>query len=375
MAPRTVIKASDLPESAKDKTIFLTGATGYIGGTVLTYLLSLPAPPAKITALVRDAKKAEALKSISTKGTTIETIVASLSDLEILTSAAESHDIVVSTANADDLDAIKAILEGLKRRKEKTGHRPLLIHTSGTGVLADNAKGQYPNDRIFTDLNPTPATKKSPALLSIATLPETAPHRPVDLAIVIADASAYCKSYIVLPSTIWGPGEGEVFEKGISNSFSQQVPNLVKAALDRGQAGMIGKGANIWNHVNIHDLGELYSLVYAGALRGDIGHGTSGYYFGTTGEYTRYAVASAIGSALIENGWGKDAQPTSFTPEEIQKYFKGSEFDGCNSRGVSDRSKSIGWKPRFTEMADLDKHVKEETVRVEKVFGSKFSKD
>jgi hypothetical protein len=91
-------------------------------------------------------------------------------------------------------------------------------------------------------LNPTPATSKTPELLSFTKIPETNPHRSVDLEIVKADAAGICKSYIVLPSTIWGEGKGELYEKEISNSFSQQIPNMIRAALDRGQAGVIGKG-------------------------------------------------------------------------------------------------------------------------------------
>jgi hypothetical protein len=76
----------------------------------------------------------------------------------------------------------------------------------------------------------------------MATLPESAPHRNVDLAIVVADASAYIKSYIILPSTIYGPGEAEIYKKEIANSFSDQMPTMIRAALDRGQAGMVGEG-------------------------------------------------------------------------------------------------------------------------------------
>jgi len=177
------------------------------------------------------------------------------------------------------------------------------------------------------------------------------------------------KSYIILPSTIWGEGKGEVFSQNISNSFSQQMPNLIKNALDRGRAGFVGKGANIWPHVSINDLAELYGLVFAGALRADIGHGKSGYYLGIAGEYTYFNAASTIGGALVENGWAKEATPTSFTEDEIKKYYNGSYYAGSNSRGVADRSKSIGWKPKQNEMEDFVEHLKKETKRVHDTFG------
>jgi hypothetical protein len=91
-------------------------------------------------------------------------------------------------------------------------------------------------------LNPTPKTQKTPELLSFTKIPETNPHRPVDIEIVKADASGICKSYIILPSTIWGEGKGDLYQKGIANSFSDQIPTLIRASLDRGKAGNFDKG-------------------------------------------------------------------------------------------------------------------------------------
>lgn len=137
------------------KSVFFLGATGYIGGTVLQSVLGSSAPPTTITALVRDEKKAELLKSISTpSGTTIKPLVANLKDTDVLRDQAKEHDIVINCANADDEDAIKAIIEGMKQRRDKTGHRPLLIQTSGTGVLVDDAQGRYPSDLVRSARSP-----------------------------------------------------------------------------------------------------------------------------------------------------------------------------------------------------------------------------
>ncbi|OCF45228.1 NAD dependent epimerase/dehydratase [Kwoniella heveanensis CBS 569] len=361
------------------KTVFFTGATGYIGGTALSYIIGSPAPPKKITALIRDPKKADLLTSLSLakeKGVELVPLVGSLEELEKVRDAAAEHDVVVSTANADDLPGIKAIIEGMKLRKEKTGHRSLLIHTSGTGVLVDKAKGDYPNDIIYTDLNPTPATRDAPALRSMTELSPSAPHREVDLAIIEADKAGLIKSYIILPSTIWGAGKGEVYDKGLSNSFSDQIPTLIKAGLDRGRAGMVGEGKNIWPHVKITDLGNLYSLVYQKATQQNptIGHGPSGYYFGIAGEYTLFGATSRIGQALVKNKLvdTKETTPTTFNEEDLKKYYGGSTYMGTNSRGVADRSKSIGWKPKYDQEDDLFQHIDSEAPRVAKEFGKEW---
>ena len=142
------IDASQFPPAAKGKTVFFTGATGYIGGTVLQKLLSLPTPPSLITILIRDHQKAELLQKLEVAGVKIQALIGSLEDFDKLRKAAEEHDVVVSTANCDDLNGISAMLDGMKQRKAKTGQTSLLIHTSGTGALVDNAKGMYAGDIV-----------------------------------------------------------------------------------------------------------------------------------------------------------------------------------------------------------------------------------
>lgn len=55
-----------------------------------------------------------------------------------------------------------------------------------------------------------------------------------------------------------------------------------------------------------------------------VGHGRDGYYFGTNGEHTWYDISKAIGVALVKRGISKSDEPTTFTTEELVKYF-GSE--------------------------------------------------
>jgi hypothetical protein len=87
----------------------------------------------------------------------------------------------------------------------------------------------------------------------LETLPDSAPHRNVDLAIIGADNEGYVRAYLVAPSTIYGLATGRLVESEIANNHSQQVPSLIRAALGRRRAGMVGKGLNIWPNVHIDD--------------------------------------------------------------------------------------------------------------------------
>ena len=61
------------------------------------------------------------------------------------------------------------------------------------------------------------------------------------------------RTYIVLPSTIYGRAKNPFVDAGIQNPQSVQIPLLIKAALGRKQAGVVGKGVAIWPEVSNDD--------------------------------------------------------------------------------------------------------------------------
>ena len=70
--------------------------------------------------------------------------------------------------------------------------------------------------------------------------------------------SGYARTYIILPSTIYGIEKNGLTEAGIQNPHSIQVPTLIRASLDRGQGGVVGLGKNKWPNVHIDD-GNVFS--------------------------------------------------------------------------------------------------------------------
>ncbi|KAH8117907.1 hypothetical protein DFH11DRAFT_1571372 [Phellopilus nigrolimitatus] len=225
----------------------------------------------------------------------------------------------------------------MKKYKERTGRVPVLIHTSGTGVLADNAAGMFATERVYDDAK----------VEDIESLPVSQIHRPVDVAVVEADKQGYAKTYIILPSTIYAVAKNGLTDAGIQNPHSIQVPLLIRASLDRGQGGMVGLGKNKWPNVHIDDVADLYIVLFD-RIRADpesTPHGREGFYFGATGEHDLFDVSKAVAEALVAVGKGKTATPTTFTQEELDKYFDGSPYLGSNSRCVANRSRAIGWAP------------------------------
>ncbi|HET6468808.1 MAG TPA: NAD(P)H-binding protein, partial [Geminicoccaceae bacterium] len=107
--------------------VFVTGATGYIGGSVAARLL---AAGHEVRGLVRDGAKAALLEAQG-----IVPVPGSLDDADVLRREAAAVDAVVNAASSDHRGAVMALLDGLAG----TG-RPF-VHTSGTSVVADDAAG------------------------------------------------------------------------------------------------------------------------------------------------------------------------------------------------------------------------------------------
>jgi putative NADH-flavin reductase len=104
---------------ATSTKIFILGATGYIGGAILSELLRTSAS-FTISALVRKDQDIAVLEKLG-----VRTIKGSFSDLDKIEQASHEADVVYNAADADDMGLAQAILKGLKSKKE----RGILIQT------------------------------------------------------------------------------------------------------------------------------------------------------------------------------------------------------------------------------------------------------
>ena len=94
------------------------------------------------------------------------------------------------------------------------------------------------DEQIYTDYD-----RPDSPYLSISTLPPDVRHRALNLYVIDQEEKeGICKVYIVVPSHIWGHGQGEVFDRGISHRTTISFPWLVGESLDARQAMVTGKG-------------------------------------------------------------------------------------------------------------------------------------
>jgi nucleoside-diphosphate-sugar epimerase len=337
--------------SSKQINIFLTGATGYIGGSVLTGLLQHPnASNFKITALIRGDENR--VKKLASHGVT--PLVGSSNSTDIIEKAAsESHVVIHTGDSSDDVPSATAIISGLNKRTQTTGKPVIYIHTSGTGVIAENVRGKKGSNIEYNDLDSD----------QINGLPEKNIHRNVDLLVINAvQANPQLKAIIILPPLIYGIGTG------LFNRTSIQLPSLVRSALKRGKAEMIGPGEATWDNVHIADLVDGYIILldqllaaYGPNANPDakpsqyLTTGREGYYFAEGGRNSWRQVSEKLGEVLLKKNIAKSSKVTSFPEDEVENAL-GGPFGwlivGSHSNSKAERIRKLGWKPHQPSLLD-----------------------
>jgi nucleoside-diphosphate-sugar epimerase len=287
--------------------IFVTGASGYIGGSVAT---GLAAAGHSVRGLTRGPANAARLAASG-----IEPVIGTLDEAALLAREAGNADAVINAANADHAEAVRALLSGLR------GSGKPLIHTSGSSVIGDDARGNRSSDHVFDELS------------SLAVNPRKQARRDLDLLVLGAGASDV-RSAVICPSLIYGTGRG-------INVDSVQVPFLVTNALERGVVQVVGAGRNVWSTVHIDDVVDLYLLALAKAPAG-------AFYFAENGEASFRAIADAIAERL---GLSVESLPAAVAASqwgELKAYFT----LGSNSRVRGRQARALGWTPRHASVID-----------------------
>jgi nucleoside-diphosphate-sugar epimerase len=282
--------------------VFVTGATGYIGGSVAAHLA---AAGHRVSGLVRSPAKADAVRSLG-----IRPVLGTLDDGDALAQAAQSADVVINAASADHKGAAVALLGAL------AGSGKLFIQTSGSSIVGTRARG-HRSDAIFDEDTPI---KPSPARAARVALNE----------LILSYRDRGTRPVIICPSLIYGRGHGV-------EPNSMQVPLLMDLARKRGCAAHAGPGENIWSNVHIDDLVVLYALALEKAPAG-------AFYFAENGENSMREVCEAINRALRFEG-----APSAMSMEEAAaEWGEGVAEDtmGSNSHVRAVRARrELGWQP------------------------------
>ncbi|GGI52909.1 NAD-dependent epimerase/dehydratase family protein [Oxalicibacterium solurbis] len=289
--------------------VFITGAAGYIGGSVATRLLQ---EGWKVRGLVRTQEQAERVRKLG-----IDPVIGTLEDTDLLAHEAKQADAVVNAASSDNRPPVEAMLDAL------AGSGKPFIHTSGSSVVGDDARGEWKSDKVFAEDTP------------VDVVPEKAARASLDKLILDA-AQRGVRSVILCNTMIYGTGLG-------ASPDSVQIPPLVAQAQKSGIARYVGQGVNVWSNVHIADVVELYLLALKKAPAGS-------FYFVENGEASYADIVAAIAKRL------KLGAPQSWPVEEAIKEwgFGHAVYSfGSNSRVTAAKARrELGWQPKHASVFD-----------------------
>lgn len=283
--------------------IFLTGATGYIGGSIAARLV---ADGHQVQGLVRAESRRDEIAAMG-----VEPLLGSLDDTALVGDAARAADATINAASSDHRGAAEAICEAL------SGSGKPFLHTSGSSIVGTRAGGKLIGDIYDEDTQFEP----SPARAARVALNED----------ILSYAEQGVQIVVLCPSLIYGLGRG-------IEPHSMQAPWLIELAERDGVAKHVGPGENIWSNVHIDDLVDLYILALEHASVGS-------FYFAENGENSMKEVCQAISKML-----GFDGGTVAMTAEEAAAIWGDGPANatmGSNSRVRAKRARqALGWAPK-----------------------------
>ncbi len=190
--------------------VFLTGATGYVGGAVA---LALSERGHEVTALVRPESDAKQLRE---RGVFI--VAGDLRTLPELSETIAAHDVLIHAAFAskDPVEQDRIAVETF------TSQRGFFIFTSGVWVLG-NSNGKVLDE--WAPLNPIPLVAWRPA------------HETMAL--------AYGRGAVLRPGCVYGGKQS-------------LLADWFAAADQRRPLKIVGEGNNRWAMVDLHDLADCF---------------------------------------------------------------------------------------------------------------------
>lgn len=262
--------------------VFLTGASGYIGSSVLRALV---AHGDEVTALVRSDEKAQAVRDDGGRA-----LVGDVTDSDVVRRLAHEADAVVHTASAKDVDQDFTVTV----LQAQQGTPKPFVHTGG----------------IFTFGDSTDISEQSPA-----SPPAMTAWRGANEAVVRASD---VRTTIVAPGIVYGRGAG------IPMMFVGDGEHEVR---------LVGDGSQRWATVHVDDLGELYVLA---VHRGE----QDGYVLAATGDNPTVrdiAEAGAHGSPVVPES--VDASRERLGAAYADALLMHQEASGAHARAA------YGWNP------------------------------
>ncbi|CRG88020.1 hypothetical protein PISL3812_05045 [Talaromyces islandicus] len=316
--------------------ILVTGAGGYIGGSIVADLLNVK------EGLLKNAGIHAAVRSIE-QGQSLSTLNVHVAQLDLSNKAhvenyLVSHDIgiVVNTATSIDRDVAFNLIAGLSAWRETTGKESYFIHTSGLSAFDENTGWPYGNvkdsDSVYNLENET----KNTYIV-----------RQVDTFIVERCKTSDVTAFMIFPPTLHGRGTGTW------NQLSPQIPALVKASIKEKKVHKFAQNREA-PLAHISDISIFFVHLIEAILQGDnLPTGENGYFFLVSYMIPWWTILERLAARLYARGlvnspeldvWPSDevlAEAVGVPVKFAYSMWNPSPRVSCENRDI------VGWHPKW----------------------------
>lgn len=232
--------------------------------------------------------------------------------LSLVLEAASRHDVIVYAAQLmleEEHDVVGRLLD------VAADQRKTLIFTSGTGVLGQLTGGAWSEDAFAEDDPFTPSRFLG---------------RRVETENQVRN-DGRCRGIVIRPPMVWGPGD------------HGHMALIYESVAKTGAACYVGQGLNLYSHVHVEDLADLYEAAIVQGTGGGLYHAVAGE---TPNRWIAEAVARDMG-----------CETRSVTMDEAMNIW--SKFAVLVVLASSSRSRSprarleLEWSPRHIDLLSM----------------------
>ncbi|KAH9992559.1 hypothetical protein F4779DRAFT_239776 [Xylariaceae sp. FL0662B] len=342
--------------------ILLTGATGYVGGTLLNTLLKCEDPIIKGLTFdlpVRRGDQAEKLRGAY--GSRVNPFTwKGLDDTASVADLAANYDIILNAGSNFFPAAGLAFVEGLARRIKPDAPKPWLVHISGCTNLADRplTGTAYP-DRVWEDADAGPVYE----YLKSEDAKHPYPQRTAEVGVLTAGQETGVQVVSLNTPLIFGEGTGLYNRQGII------IPILMRYTVKHGYGFTLSDEAN-FDWVHVEDLADAFLLMLKTILErqdhgvGYIPTGSKGLMFPAVGRVKQTEIMQGCLDAAFDAGvLPRDDTPKEKEIREVSLQHIADEITfglldmaeqgwaGNKAMSGTMLRKLVGWKPSRLEDA------------------------
>ncbi|KAI0514845.1 hypothetical protein F5B22DRAFT_636918 [Xylaria bambusicola] len=321
-----------------DLKILVTGAAGYIGGSVVATLISEKThfPKNKVFAAARTEEQVQALQPLG-----INVLHLNLQDEQEVAEAIFQNeiDLVIHTASSIEAQLALHLISALGKRR------------ASSVTTGYSKEGGWPYGTI-KDGDQVYKLEKE--------LNDGFPIRVTNTAITELAQKQGVTSFIVGVPFVYGTGTGQW------KKLSQNIPAIVKASMKLKTVYKFDDNSNFIT-VHISDLADYYVLLVKKIMQGEkLPSGEVGYYFAVAHEAGWWAMIESLTTVLHARGlvtqptaqiWTSDdmAAETLVLPRQYVRLMHTARVTIDYKNGFP-----LGWQPKWNEqkfLASMDEEV------------------